>query len=281
MNKNSDKSKADWWKKIKTGLKSLGILVGFIGLLILWGVWFFPDLVPNVEKRGQWGDSFGFVTALFTGLAFAILIRTLHVQQEELALQRQELEGQKKQLQKQNFESSFFQLLGQHNENVKSMVIRRGIEGEYFGRECFGYMFKEFKDNYDRYKGAEEQFWTKWQSDDDAKQLMLDWINDRYEQFFAEYEPHVGYYFRHLYNVIKFVQQSDFPKKERKKLYTNFIRAQLSNDELRLLFYNCLSKRGTKFKKFVEKYALLEDVSSLINEEHRGLYKKSAFGESV
>ena len=69
--------------------------------------------------------------------------------------------------------------------------------------------------------------------------------------------------------------------KKKKKLYTNFIRAQLSNDELRLLFYNCLSKRGTKFKKFVEKYALLEDVSSLINEEHRDLYKKSAFGESV
>ena len=45
---------------------------------------------------------------------------------------------------------------------------------------------------------------------------MLDWINDRYEQFFAEYEPHVGYYFRHLYNVVKFVhrltraEQSDF-----------------------------------------------------------------------
>ena len=123
------------------------------------------------------------------GLAFAILIWTLHVQQEELALQREELRGQKEQLQKQNFESSFFQLLGQHNENVKSMVIRRGQEGEYCGRECFGYMFKKFQDNYDRYKGAEEQFWTKWQSDDDARQLMLDWINDRYEQFFAEYEP--------------------------------------------------------------------------------------------
>ena len=140
--------------KVKTGLKGLGILVGLtgllIGLLILChpqsGVWsVFPDLVPNVEKRGQWGDSFGFVTALFTGLAFAILIWTLHVQQEELALQREELRGQKEQLQKQNFESSFFQLLGQHNENVKSMVIRRGQEGEYCGRECFGYMFKKFQ----------------------------------------------------------------------------------------------------------------------------------------
>ena len=104
----------DWGKKIKTGLKGLGIFVGLSSLLILWGVWIFPDIVPHVEKRGQWGDSFGFVTALFTGLAFAILIRTLHVQQQELALQRQELEGQKKL--KQNFESSFFQLLGQHNE---------------------------------------------------------------------------------------------------------------------------------------------------------------------
>ena len=67
-----------------------------------------------------------------------------------------------------------------------------------------------------------------------------------------------------------------------KKRYTNFIRAQLSSNELGVLFYNCLSDRGAKFKDLVEKYALLEDMrfEVLLNTEHRELYAPGAYGES-
>ena len=41
--------------------------------------------------RGQFGDLFGVVNALFSGLAFAGLIYTVMLQREELALQREEL----------------------------------------------------------------------------------------------------------------------------------------------------------------------------------------------
>ena len=44
-----------------------------------------------MEVRGQFGDLFGAVTALFTGLAFAGVIYTIILQREELRLQRQEL----------------------------------------------------------------------------------------------------------------------------------------------------------------------------------------------
>ena len=108
-------------------------------------------------------------------------------------------------------------------------------------------------------------------------------LNDTYENFLIPYEPIVGYYFRHLYNVVKFVEHHSDLLKEDTKRYTNLVRAQLSSYELGLLFYNCLSKRGAKFKEFVEDYALLEDVSSteLIDVEHKKHYKESAFGESV
>ena len=43
-------------------------------------------------ERGQFGDQFGFVNAMFSGLAFAALIYTVHLQRDELSLQRQELE---------------------------------------------------------------------------------------------------------------------------------------------------------------------------------------------
>ncbi len=262
MDKSSDESKTNWRKKIKTGLIGLGIFVVLIGLLILWGAWFFPDLVPSVEKRGQWGDSFGFITALFTGLAFAILIWTLHVQQAELALQ-------KEQLQKQNFGSAFFQLLSLHNDIVNTMEIRNMVGG----RECFVKMLNDLK----------KEHYPKVQKAASSNSPEAKILNDTYESFLIPYEPHVGYYFRHLYNVVKFVDHHSDLLKEDTKLYTNLVRAQLSSYELGLLFYNCLSERGAKFKNFVEDYALLEDVSSveLIDEEHRELYKKSAFGESV
>ncbi|MYB66895.1 MAG: hypothetical protein F4X75_00150 [Gemmatimonadetes bacterium] len=80
--------------------------------------WLFPD----IGARGQFGDTFGAVNALFAGLAFAGIIFAIILQKKELELQRQELKetrdeirGQKEQLQaqdqtlqKQNFESSFF-----------------------------------------------------------------------------------------------------------------------------------------------------------------------------
>ena len=42
--------------------------------------------------RGQFGDMFGAVNALFSGLAFAGLVVTIFLQRNELALQRNELE---------------------------------------------------------------------------------------------------------------------------------------------------------------------------------------------
>ena len=145
---------------------------------------------------------------------------------------------------------------------------------------CFGHMLKVLRNTYDR---PRDQFWAKTVENPDAARLSrIEWANDKYEQFFGSCQTYVGYYFRHLYNVVKFVDQSGFLKKDAKKRYTNLIRAQLSSDELELLFYNCLSERGAKFKVLVERFALFEDMPSevLIDEAHRELYDKSAYGES-
>ena len=289
MSKTSDDSgKVRWWPWL------LGVIVLWILAIIV-----LPLCFPNIVERGQFGDSFGVVNALFSGLALAGVIYAIILQKKELALQREELEktrkeikGQKEQLeaqnqtlQKQNFESSFFQLLGLHNDIVNSMKVSFYLGGKptvYQGRQCFAYLLDEFRHNYG---GAEERFHAEWkQNPDEARQVRLQWINEKYEELFDKYQSQVGHYFRNLYNVVKFVdQESDFLQDyEDKKYYTNLIRAQLSRDELGLLFYNCLSDRGAKFKVLVEKYALLEDMDFkvLINEEHKSLYDESAYGES-
>ena len=65
-----------------------------IGIFIIWaGTWwvifhYLPGDQPEIwAKRGQFGDLFGSVNALFSGLAFAGIIYTIFIQKEELELQ--------------------------------------------------------------------------------------------------------------------------------------------------------------------------------------------------
>ncbi|MEW6608640.1 MAG: hypothetical protein AB1414_14540 [bacterium] len=70
------------------------IFIVVILIIILWAigglaVWLF---LPNWSIRGTFGDMFGFINSLFSGLALAGVIITILLQKTELELQRHELE---------------------------------------------------------------------------------------------------------------------------------------------------------------------------------------------
>lgn len=299
MSNSSDNSKKVRWSPW---------LLLFPGVIILWGLfWALSSwMYPEIECRGQFGDSFGAINALFAGLAFAGVIyaiilqkKELGLQRDELGLQRRELEytrteirGQKEQLQaqnqtlqKQNFENSFFQLLDLHSEIVNSMAIpgdslttpkRYMGAKDYSGRECFGLMLQKLEDIY---QIAKEEFSAAMRPDEDTtREFMYRWLNDKYEEFFPELQPYLGHYFRHLYNIVKFVDEGGQEVAER-KFYTDLVRAQLSSTELGLLFYHGLSDRGDGFRDLIEEYALFKHIpsESLIREEHKELYDQKAY----
>ena len=229
------------------------------------------------EDRGLFGDMSGFANAFFSALAFAGLIIAIFLQREELKLQRQELKltrsevkGQKEQLQaqaetlkKQTLENTLFQLLGVHQEilqGVRSYRVR-----ETRGREAITGLAGEFKDEYNasQHKGSEGER-----------------MRDAYNKFHHKFQSSIGHYFRNLYQILKFINNSQAGEED-KKLYGRLVRAQLSSDELFLLFYNCLSELGVKkFKPLVEEFAMLHHVprESLILPEHIELYDPLAFG---
>jgi hypothetical protein len=73
------------------------IIISFIGLVII--LWVLNlSLVPRIfgwpNEAGPFGDMFGALNALFSGLAFAGLIIAILLQREELKLQRQTLTEQ-------------------------------------------------------------------------------------------------------------------------------------------------------------------------------------------
>jgi len=86
----------------------------------------------SIEKSGVFGDSFGLLTSLFSGLAFAGLIITIVMQKDELAMQREELKLQRNALEAQVKElqsMSKYSALDQVRSMVDSALSRLSSSG--------------------------------------------------------------------------------------------------------------------------------------------------------
>ncbi|WP_025722738.1 hypothetical protein [Paenibacillus polymyxa] len=77
---------------MKTERKSyLGLI---IIIFVVFSIWFLLGTVAyyvfdNWTDRGTFGDMFGSVNVLFSGLAFALVLYTIHLQKQDLDIQRE------------------------------------------------------------------------------------------------------------------------------------------------------------------------------------------------
>lgn len=104
-----------------------------------------------------------------------------------------------------------------------------------------------------------------------------------YEDFISN-TGYIGFYFRFVYNMIKFSINywNDYDKS---KKYTDLLCAKLSDEELALLFYNALSKYARNqnekllFKDILDKYQVFENLNSdyLIDRSHFRFYPHTDF----
>lgn len=294
---------------------------GLLGLLLIWlfyglSAYFLLPLLlvygnVDTQRIGQFGDVFGALNALFSAFAFAVLIFTMFLQRRELALQREELEhtrneirGQKEQLQAQNltmqrqvFESSFFALLGAYQDIVRMLdVSDLRHKTIHRGRDCFKYFYDAFKneDGAVTYLGREHLSPNKAEL---VKRLstgpdFLDFMCSRgatdnnivqaYVSFFLDHQSDIGHYFRTIYHIYRFIDESDLEWEEKQR-FSRIVRAQLSTYELLLFFYNGLSPYGyKKFWPLANKYEIFQnlDVDLLFDPSHIKYYD-GALGREV
>ncbi|WP_180802935.1 putative phage abortive infection protein, partial [Vibrio parahaemolyticus] len=96
-------------------------------------------------------------------------------------------------------------------------------------------------------------------------------------EFWSVHDSELGHYFRFLYNIIKFLDESEHDA----ELYIKLLRAQLSDQELLILFYNSLTTQGQSFKKYIYKYHLLDNMpcAQLLKLEHQQYLEPKAFGD--
>ena len=224
---------------------------------------------------GVAGALWSFVGVILFYLSLQSQRKELRLQREELELTRKELSGQREQMThqtftgaRQRFENTFFQFLNTHNSMVGAMELKSyNTLFEYHGKNCF----KEFVHRLRVAVFAKKLL-------DPHRPSISEMINS-YNVFFEENENDLGHYFRNLYHIMKFIDETEII--DRKDVYSDFIRGQLSNFELVVLFYNCLTPFGfEKFKPLIEKYALLKNLNKklLFSDDHIHAYANSAFG---
>lgn len=108
-------------------------------------------------------------------------------------------------------------------------------------------------------------------------------INTAYSKLYQEYGDLLGHYYRNLYRIWKNINETEIEGFD-KKFYAKLVRAQLSENEILLLFYNCLWVQEYdegNFKELIEEYELLEGINydRLIDREHsETMYLQTAFG---
>lgn len=232
------------------------ILYGCLLMVITW-----PVEKWSIANAGVFGDSFGILTSLFSALAFIGVLLTYFSQKEESRDQKKELLENRIELKKQRFENSFFQMLKIHNEIINSMAI------DYGGSKKEGRVV--LNDLKLRLHGLFENFEMTRLEPEPA-------IIRSFNVFYDEQGYQLAHYFRFLYNIFRFLSESDI---EGKELYVRLVRAQISNRELYMIYYNALTLRGANFKKYIIEFELMDNLSKeeLCFPEHTSLIPGAGF----
>lgn len=258
--------------------------IGFVLLVMMLSAFFVIKLIEGWDHRGQFGDLFGVVNALFSGLAFAGLIITIRQQHIDLKYQRQaieqtnqEMQNQTAEFDKQNetlriqrFENTFFKMLevqqsivndlyagDSHSqwvdENSADGVYSKKeipIQDEYRGRNLFYYVFRI----------CDHVINNKITSGSRSVSGLCSVIQFRGKACFDDYMTTTmfDHYFRHLYTILRFITENEWLGVDKQYKYATFVRATLSRYELVMLYYNGFFH--PKMKKMMERYCLLNNI---------------------
>lgn len=108
---------AVWWM---LPIAAMGIifLAFYLGLIPLQG--------KDVAERGQFGDSFGVLNSLFTGLGFGGLVVTLILQQRQIRQQEAEIKIQQRSEHVRHYEETLHRLLSMYAATLEEVSTSKG-----------------------------------------------------------------------------------------------------------------------------------------------------------
>ncbi|WP_415714082.1 putative phage abortive infection protein [Maridesulfovibrio sp.] len=213
---------------------------------------------------------------------------------------------------RQQFESNFFNMLNIHIENRDKISLKLLIKEEeserteeYKGKNCFvvGYQvykniasgvfvevsrannelcssdfYNEFGREFDGLRNDEGDITVE----NGSEQFLYESVHKVFDSC-TNYEFHV--YFKHLYQILKYVSRCPCSNPND---YVGILRAQLTSYEYGLLYYHALSgndypegSNDTKFQQLIQKTSFFHsmDYNFIFDDCKAGRYELSAFGD--
>ncbi|QKH69305.1 hypothetical protein FOC75_19055 [Bacillus cereus] len=241
----------------------------------------------GLAALGPVGDFVGGTTVtFFTAASVFLLIATNIMQREELKASREEAQITNETMKRQQFETTFFNMLSLHHQIVKDIQISVHDE-RIHGRAAIvelkeiledklgkaDYLFQNSQQNENVWGMVDRKKWKK-QLFATTNRISEELLNNVYKDFHKVYGNDIGHYMRNNYRIVKFIVHNVAGNEEEqrkikqetgrepiigdKRFYFGTLRAQWSNAEFELIFINSLYEKNSKFKNFIKQHDVLD-----------------------
>lgn len=178
------------------------------------------------DQLSDWNDYSVCLTALFAFISLMFIYLT-YKKQTDFNYKLQ-------------FDSTFFNMLQTQREILGS------FEDGYF------------KERSTKIKDCCSTYWSEELSREEA----LQFVKKAYYGTMSHHDDSsVMHYFRHLYHIIKLIRNSSFNDKQKRE-YFDIIQAQMSNEELYVMFYNVVSFGNNEYLLWLDNSAFFENIRS-------------------
>lgn len=205
------------------------------------------DFAEKSSDFGVFGDYIGGTVGTIVGAISIYLVYITYTSQVKFA-RRQEVS-----MKRQQFETTYFSLLEQQQ------LIRSQLKGKIGDKTYEGILYlQNLKSQLS--DALSELNYIQDEITEGNKIMLKNRVNGLYMDFFLPNVSNLGHYFRHLYHILKHIEDSNMPDA---KKYADLLQSQLSNDELYLLAINGISNFGRrKMLPLLDKYGLLENYNA-------------------
>lgn len=193
------------------------------------------------------GDYIGGTVGTIVGAISIYLVYITYTSQVKFARKQDEA------MKRQQFETTFFSMLEQQQ------IIRSQLKGIIGDKTYEGILYLQgLKSQLE--DALSELNYIQDEVTEDNMVMLKNKVNDLYIDFFLPNVSNLGHYFRHLYHILKFIDDSQLSES---KKYADLLQSQLSNDELYMIAINGISNYGRKkMLPLMDEYGLLENYNA-------------------
>lgn len=256
---------------------SVIVFVSAIVIFIVFGSWHFSSVLDEA-KVGTFGDFVGGVVGTLLAFVASILYYVALKKQQEELLQNQEAltlqtEALNRQIEEFKQQSEEMVLTREvyklQNETMKEE--ERTMHLQQFDSHFFGF-FQVYRDLKHKLNKENSDFFNEllvqidqsiFFSNCKSYQSYSEEVRRVYETLFLENRNRLSSYYRCLYRLVRQVDECTFLSQKDKWRYVKLVRAQITDNELLVLYYNCCSEMAIKSRDLYYKYNLFKHLQPI------------------